>query len=282
MSPEPRTFRSMGVDVFVRGATKPELADVRRLFEEWDATFSRFHAGSELNRINADPSPFVLLSRPFAYALREALAAAAQTNGLVDPTLGAALEAAGYDRDFDELSDDPRPPGPPSGGRWQLLRLDRRLLFRPPGTVLDLNGVVKSLAVDAALELIGGGAVVAAGGDIAASGGTDVALPGGESVHLVTGGIATSGSTKRRWRRGGSWQHHLLDPRTGRPAESCWDEVTVAASSCLTADVSAKAAFLLSEDGPGWLDERGLPGRFRVGDDVTLNGAWEDALPLAA
>jgi FAD:protein FMN transferase len=282
MSPERRTFRSMGVDVLVRGATEPELEDVRRLFEEWDATFSRFREGSELNRINADPSPVVLLSRPFAYAMREALAAAARTDGLVDPTLGAALEAAGYDRDFDELADDPHPPGAPAPGRWQALRLDRRLLFRPPGTILDLNGTVKSLAVDAALELIDGDALVAAGGDLAARGGADVGLTGGDSLRLVAGGIATSGSTKRRWRRGGSWQHHLLDPRTGRPAESRWDEVTVAASSCLAADVSAKAAFLLSEDGPGWLDERGLPGRFRAGEDVVVNDAWQDALPLAA
>ena len=282
MSPEPRTFHSMGVDVLVRGATEPELADVRRLFDEWDATFSRFRAGSELNRINADPSSVLLLSRPFAYALREALAAAARTDGLVDPTLGAALEAAGYDRDFDDLADDPRPPGAPAAGCWQSLRLDRRFLFRPPGTILDLNGTVKSLAVDSALELIGGDALVSAGGDLAARGGADVALPGGESLRLVAGGIATSGSTKRRWRRGGSWQHHLLDPRTGRPGGSRWDEVTVAASSCLAADVSAKAAFLLSEDGPGWLDERGLPGRFRTGENVVVNDAWQDALPLAA
>jgi thiamine biosynthesis lipoprotein len=272
----------MGVDVLVRGATEGELAAVRGLFDEWDATFSRFRARSELNRINADPSPVVLVSRPFAYALREALAAAAGTDGLVDPTLGAALEAAGYDRDFDDLADDPRPAGAPTTGCRQALRLDRRLLCRPPGTVLDLNGIVKSLAVDSALELIDGDAFVAAGGDLAARGGVDVALPGGESLRLVAGGIATSGSTKRRWRRGSSWQHHLLDPRTGRPAESRWDEVTVAASSCLAADVAAKAAFLLSDDGPGWLDERGLPGRFRAGEDVVVNDAWHDALPLAA
>src|SRR5205823_2011586 len=194
-----RSFRSMGVDVLVRGTTDDEFAAVRELFEQWDATFSRFRPDSELNRINADPSPVALLSRTFAYALREALAAAVTTNGLVDPTLGAALEAAGHDRDF-------------------ALRHD--------------------------------------------------------ALRLVAGGIATSGSTKRRWRRGGDWQHHLLDPRTGRPAESRWDEVTVAASTCLAADVAAKAAFLLSEHGPGWLDDRRLPGRFRAGDEVVVTDAW--------
>jgi thiamine biosynthesis lipoprotein len=279
MSLEARTFRSMGVDVLVRGANDEELAAVQELFEQWDATFSRFRPESELNRVNEDPSPVILLSRTFAYALREALAAAVTTDGLVEPTLGAALEAAGYDRDFDLLHDDEdRPPGPPSPGRWRSLRLGGRLLSRPPGLVLDLNGVVKSLALDTALELVDGDVLVAAGGDIATRGGADVALPGEGEIRLVSGGIATSGSTKRRWRRGGSWQHHLLDPRTGVPARSRWDEVTVAAGTCLAADASAKAAFLLSDDGPDWLDERGLPGRFLAGAEVVVNRAWADAL----
>jgi len=268
----------MGVDVLVRGATEAELADVRRLFEGWDGVFSRFVPASELNRVNASPSSVVLLSRPFAHALREALDAAVATDGLVDPTLGAAIVAAGYDRDFDFLGDDERGPGPATPGRWRSLRLDGRLLSRPPGTVLDLNGVVKSLALDSALDLIAGDALVAAGGDVATRGGADVGLPGGGSLRLLGGGIATSGSTKRRWRRSGVWQHHLIDPRTGRPAESRWDEVTVAASSCLAADVSAKAAFLLSGDGPHWLDERDLPGRFRADGKFVANRAWTVAL----
>ena len=89
-----------------------------------------------------------------------------------------------------------------------------------------------------------------------------VALPGNGSVRLDAGGIATSGSSRRRWMRGGAEQHHLIDPATGRPARVPWDEVTVAAGTCAAADVAAKAAFLLGWDGPVWLDERGLPGRF--------------------
>jgi thiamine biosynthesis lipoprotein len=76
-------------------------------------------------------------------------------------------------------------------------------------------------------------------------------------------------------------QHHLIDPRTGRPSTSRWVEVTVAAGSCVEADVAAKAAFLLSADGPAWLDERGLPGRFRGEDEIVVNGAWRDAVEPA-
>lgn len=274
----------MGAEVVVHGATPSERDSIRDLFAAWEHTFSRFRPDSELNRVNADRAPVVVLSRPFAFATRAALEAATTTDGLVDPTLGGSLEAAGYDREFALLADDLRPLGPASAGSWRSLRLSGRLLSRPPGTVLDLNGVVKSLAVDAALELISGDGLVVAGGDLATRGGANVGLPADGAVRLLAGGIATSGRTKRSWRRGGDLQHHLIDPRTGRPSESRWDEVTVAAGSCLAADVAAKAAFLLSDEGPGWLDERGLPGRFREGESLVANQAWRDRLgaPLAA
>jgi len=270
----------MGVDVAVCGANDEELAAIRALFEEWDVVFSRFRPDSELNRVNRHPLGVVILSRVFAFAAQTAISAAAATNGLVDPTLGAAVEAAGYDRDFSELEDDerPRPLRPPSPGTWRSLRLSGRMLSRPPGTTLDLNGVVKSLAVDSALELISGDGFVSAGGDVAVRGGSLIGLPARGEVSLLAGGMATSGSTKRRWLRGGSVQHHLIDPRTGRPAESRWDEVTVAAGSCVAADVAAKAAFLLSDDGPAWLDERDLAGRFRDGEVFVENRSWNELL----
>jgi thiamine biosynthesis lipoprotein len=110
-------------------------------------------------------------------------------------------------------------------------------------------------------------------------GGAVVGLPAGESVRVLTGGVATSGSVKRRWKRGGREQHHLIDPATGRPAASCWAQVTAAAGSCLAADVAAKAAFLRSEEGPDWLDRHGLPGRFVARDGgLVVNESWRAAL----
>jgi thiamine biosynthesis lipoprotein len=281
MSPKPRVLASMGVEVVVGGATAEELDAIRRLFAGWDAVFSRFRPDSELSRINRDPAKVVVLSRLFAYVTRAALGAAAATEGLVDPTLGLGIEAAGYDRDFTEVGDD-GPLGESAPGRWRELRLSGRLLSRPPGVALDLNGVVKALAVDAALEKLSGKGFVSAGGDVATRGGAVVGLPGGGSLRLGSGGLATSGTTKRRWCRNGGVQHHLLDSHTGRPSSSHWEQVTVAAGSCVAADVAAKAAFLLSDDGPAWLDERGLPGRFLAGADVVVNRSWDEALAVAA
>jgi thiamine biosynthesis lipoprotein len=134
--------------------------------------------------------------------------------------------------------------------------------------------------VDDALGLIAGDGFVSAGGDYAGHGSFDVALPGGEAVRVTKGALATSGNTKRRWLRAGVWQHHLIDPRTGRPAATPWEEVTVSAATCLQADVAAKAAFLLGDEGPEWLDQRGLAGRFLRADGAAfLNGSWLRAVP---
>jgi FAD:protein FMN transferase len=262
----------MGCDVLVSGGDPAVVAEV---FARWEDAFSRFIPHSELSRVNASPSAAVRVSPLFARALSAALDAAAETDGLVDPTLAAALEAAGYDRDFALLGDRSEPAGPAAPSRLGEVRLDGLILRRPPGLALDLNGVVKSLAIDEAAARLPGDGFVSAGGDIAVRGPVDVGLPGGGAVRVLQGGLATSGIATRSWRRGGEEQHHLVDPRTGRPSASRWRQVTVSGSSCLAADVAAKAAFLLGDDGPDWLDGRGLPGRFVARDGaVALNGTW--------
>ena len=281
----PHRFTAMGCLVEVGGATPGEIEAIEAIFQTRDRQFSRFRDDSELSRVNRASSEVVTVSKTFAHTVERALGAASATRGLVDPTLGGALQAAGYDRDFEAL----RPRGDPARGgapgRWRAVRVIGRLLVRPVGLELDLNGVVKSQTVDEAVGLLAGAGFVTAGGDYAGRGRFDVALPGCDSVRVTDGGLATSGTTKRRWLRGGEWQHHLIDPRTGRPAESPWAEVTVSAGTCLQADVAAKAAFLLGSDGPDWLDARGLAGRFLPEDGAPVcNDLWRRSVldPVAA
>lgn len=234
-------LEAMGCEIVAAGID-PET--VARVFEEWEDEFSLFRPGSELCRVNRSPAEVLAVSPLFARALDVALDVAEDTNGLVDPTLC---------------------------GRWREVRLVGRLLSRPAGLALDLNGVVKSLAVDAAAELIEGEGFVSAGGDIAVRGPVDVALPGGGAIRVVAGGLATSGTASRG--------RHLVDPRTGEPSDSLWEQVTASGSSCLAADVAAKAAFLLGPDGPAWLDEREIPGRFvALAGDVVESRLWTGAL----
>ena len=272
-------FRAMGCDVCVAGATSEQVRRIRALFDRHERRFSRFLDGSELNAVNGGAGRAIRVSRAFADMLKLSLWAARETGGLVDPTIGTALRAAGYDRDFGDELDRPEPPAPGVPGCWHRIEAHDQLLRVPSGVELDLNGVVKSHAVDEAVAFLDGDGWISAGGDVAACGAVDVALPGGGAVRLESGGLATSGRARRAWRRGGRLQHHLIDPVTGRPAETRWQQVTVSGATCLDADVAAKAAFLLGDEGPDWLDERGLPGRFLwAGDRVVTNRSWQTAL----
>ena len=234
-------FQAMGCEIVVAGA---EPAPVAAVFEEWEDAFSLFRPESELSRVNRSDGLVVAVSPLFARALKVALEVAAETNGLVDPTLC---------------------------GRWREVRLAGRLLSRPPGLALDLNGVVKSLAVDAAAELIEDEGFVSAGGDIAVRGSVDVELPHRGAIRVVEGGLATSGTASRG--------RHLVDPRTSEPSDSPWEQVTASGSNCLAADVAAKVAFLLGHDGPAWLDDRGIAGRFVALDgEIVESAPWKGAL----
>ena len=271
------TFRSMGCEVVLLPGAP--LGEVRRLFDERDRRFSRFIESSELNRVNAQPQGVTVLSEELASMLALALDAARTTDGLVSPSVGGAVLAAGYDRDFSLLSPDGDPVEPAAVPPTSAISLRGRILLRAVPVTLDLNGVVKGRTVDDALVLLGEG-WVSAGGDLATACPIVVGLPGGDTVTLDCGGLATSSVSKRSWLRGGELQHHLIDVATGAPARTPWRDVTVAAPTCLTADVAAKAALLLGDAGPAWLDRRGLAGRFvDHGGIVFTNQSWTSAVP---
>jgi thiamine biosynthesis lipoprotein ApbE len=275
-------FEAMDCEIVVGGATPAEHRTIERLFREREWVFSRFLPESELNRVNRSTGRLVSVSQLFADTLAIALRVAEQTEGLVEPTLGAALAAAGYTRDFSLLGNDREPAGVPKPGAWRSVLVVGRRIGIPSAVQLDLNGVVKSLAVDDALGLLAGEGFISAGGDLAARGELNVALPDGGTVLLRRGALATSGSPRRHWLRGGELQHHLIDPGSGRPAETPWEQVTACGASCLAADVAAKAGFLLGERGPAWLDRRGIPARFlSPAGDVTVNEAWQRSMSEA-
>src|SRR5205823_717691 len=218
-------FRSMGCDVVLSDGRAD--AEIRALFADRDLRFSRFVDDSELNAVNARTLGVAVLSADFADLLALALRVARSTDGLVTPAVGAAVEAAGYDRDFAQLSDDGDTSEAAAVPVVESLALRGRILLRTEPVVLDLNGVVKGRTVDDALALQRGG-WVAAGGDIATTVPVQVGLPAGGKILLREGGLATSSVAVRTWTRGGARQHHLIDPATGRAARTPWRDVTVA------------------------------------------------------
>ena len=183
-----------------------------------------------------------------------------ETGGLFDPTLGRRIESAGYVGDFELLVARSGAGGAGGPGRWRAVRLSRPLRA-PVGVRLDLNGVVKALAVDAALELLSGGRSFRRGATWRRAA-SYRELPDGDAVLLRAGALATSGTAKRRWLSGGEVQHHLIEPPPDARRTSPWEQVTACGATCLAADAAAKAGFLAGEGGPAWLDARGLPARF--------------------
>ena len=235
-----RRFRAMGCEVAVAGG---DAGTVAAVLERWEATFSLFRPESELAQVNRSPARMLAVSRLFSRTLVTALDLASETDGLVEPTLC---------------------------GRWRDVVVSGPMLFRPPGLALDLNGVVKALAVDEAVAMLEGPGFVSVGGDLAVRGPVDVALPAGGAIRVVSGGLATSGTASRG--------AHLVDVATGRPSESCWEQVTASGATCLSADAAAKAGFLLGEGGPEWLDRRCVPGRFvGIDGEIVENEAWAGA-----
>ncbi len=262
-----------------------------------DQACSRFRPDSELSRLNASHGAVAHISELFTELIAEALRAAELTDGDVDPTCGAALVAAGYDRDFGELTASGPVPGdhPTPVPGWRSVRLDRdnRRVQLAHGAELDLGSTAKAWSADHCADLIaaglGVGVLVSLGGDIAVAGpppsdgwhvkATDdhagPAQAPGQTVTIRVGGLATSSTTVRTWQVGGRPMHHIIAPRTGQPVVSRWRTVTVAAASCADANIASTASIIRSDAAAAWLTELGLPARLVARDgSVTLTPGW--------
>ncbi len=300
-APATASFASLGTTAVVAVTDPAALEPARALLaadlDAVDRACSRFRDDSELTWANACAGTRVPVGRVLAGAVRVALDAARSSDGLVDPTLGAQLRAAGYDRTFALVRERDGwrvAPAPARGPGWQEVELDdaQRTLLVPKGVELDLGATAKAWAADRAVRRIasatGSGALVCLGGDVAVAGppphggwpvriADDHAAPllgAGPVIAVTAGGLATSGTAVRRWRTDEGDAHHILDPRSGRPALTPWRTVTVAAASCVDANIAATSAVVLGEPALDWLAVRELPARVvrRDGSVVTVAG----------
>lgn len=273
------SFPAMGGEVrlligrpLMPGTPKPEQAAAREreYVEDFAYRLSRFEHGSELSRLNRDPQPIAAASPLLCAAVRAGLWAAQRSGGLVDPTLTAAIERAGYagSRDGvrpaslrDALRQAPTrcPARPHPAQAWRQISVDGEAVRRPAGLAIDTGGTGKGLCADAVARRLAGYShcVVDCGGDIAIGGvgaqlePVEVLLEHpltGETVATLAvacGGVATSGLNVRIWRdESGGYAHHLLDPRTGLPAWTGLIAVTALAATALEAETLAKMALL--------------------------------------
>ena len=274
-------FRAMNSDVHIRAYVSSRRAvgrHVEDVFRYFEGLLSRFRPGSELSQLNDYDGPVFAAGADLYAAVEAAIWAAQQTHGIYDPTILSYLEQAGYDRTFPAITA-PRPlvaaweadgeggaagdePPLAAGLDYRDVQLERfgRLIARPAGLRLDLGGMGKGWTVDRVTDDLcaEGNFLLNAGGDLYAYG----APPGerGWQVHLAHPwrpgqriatlslwhhAWATSTIAKRRWVQDGRVRHHLIDPRTGRPADSDVVSVSVVAGRVFTAEVFAKSALVL-------------------------------------
>jgi FAD:protein FMN transferase len=303
----------------VRAGADPEGAgwaltaardEVDAVVQAVDRACSRFRSDSEVMTLATAAGSEQRVSEVLGLALAAALRAADLTGGAVDPTLGHALVAAGYDRDIGEVvggdtdtdtgtdaepatDEVPRPaPVVRRVARWRDIELDlgRGTVRVPDGVLLDLGATAKAFAADRAAAAVhaslGVPVLVSLCGDIAVAG-TRQGRPwlvlvverpdqtAGPLVQIHDGGLATSTTQARRWYRSGRPMHHLLDPLTGLPVREVWRTVTVAAASCLDANTASTATVVKGSSGLAWLESTGLPARLVAADGTVRGvGGW--------
>jgi len=294
--------RALGTALRVISTTEESVARAReavdRVVADVDAACSRFRDDSELARLNASAGREQRVSPLLFSALQESVRAARLTGGALDPTVGSAVKAAGYDVDFASVAADGAPirlVARPVPG-WERIRLREagRLVFIPEHVDVDLGSLGKALAADiaadAALRAVGdGGVLVSLGGDIAVAGdppdegwqvqvsdSSDAPIDAGaETVSIRAGGLATSSTAARRWRRGDVELHHIVDPATGLPAAGPWRTASVCGGTCVDANIASTAAIVLGDRAVRWLEDAGMPARLVRNDGAVVRiGGW--------
>ncbi|WP_082454806.1 MULTISPECIES: FAD:protein FMN transferase [unclassified Frigoribacterium] len=281
--------------------------------DEVERACSRFRDDSELSLLGPALVGGVEVSAMLAGLVDAALTAARDTDGDVDPTLGADLVALGYDRGVPTGTASTDTPaggamttpapltvaegvtlalGPRRAPVWPRVRLEGRVLTVPSGVRLDLGATAKAVAADLAARRIadelGVGVLVSLGGDIATAGPApdgrtswgvvvqDLPTDPATTIELAAGyALATSSTQKRRWTSGGRPVHHILDPRWGVPAAPVWRSVTVAAPACLRANTLSTAAVVRGLRAVAWLEALGAPARLvDARGRVVVTGGW--------
>jgi thiamine biosynthesis lipoprotein len=253
-----------------------------------DHTVNRFVETSELCAINADPWATHEVSTSFIEFFDAAQESFNESEGLCTPTVLDALEAWGYDADFDAVRlagrATPLTLSPAPALSALTLHRDSRQLS-PNGVRLDFGASAKALVADQVAREVGRHTpvLVELGGDVAVGGAVRPWSVGvaedaehvGAPIGITSGGVATSSTLVRAWSSGTGRAHHIIDPRTGAPVDSPWRTVSVAANSCLTANAYSTASLLWGEEALYYVTQAGWAARFVDHDGrVLCVGGW--------
>lgn len=279
-----RTGEGFGgqVEVIVSEEQRLEAAwqALRRVVARVDKAANRFDKNSELSQLNTNGGKAQRVSPLLWELLQVAVWGAKWSQGTVDPTVGNALVAAGYDRDFSHMAKTGKAVVARSASGWKGIEMKDGWVCLPPGVQIDLGASAKAYASDwgavqASAAMGEGSVLVNCGGDIALGGEKraegwviQVSEDSGEEISdqeekvmITEGALATSSVSLRQWKRGEEEWQHILDPRTGKSAKGKWRTASVVAGNCVIANIAATAAIVMGEAAERWLKEQGLSAR---------------------
>jgi thiamine biosynthesis lipoprotein len=243
MPPESHHFDAMGTTCSVFGTGR--LLDVEAWVRRVAGLLTRFSDDSEISRLNARTGEWSAVSDDTEHVLRASLRAYEMSLGLVNVAVLPSMLAVGYSR---PLADGPTVAvldrARPLPQLQDVLEVRRGRARVRRGAGIDLGGIAKGWMADRVCEMLGPHSLANLGGDLFAAGQWPVGF-GGVTIALSDQGAATSSVRRRRW--GGL--HHLIDPRTGLPAQTGLEEVSVVAATAFEAEVIAKTALLLGPEG---------------------------------
>jgi len=268
-------FRAMNTAILLAAESKqPEqvFETAQKFVEQSEQRFTRFKETSELSALNRSAGNWISVSPEMLDLLLVALECHHATNGIFDPAILPDLQAAGYTKSFDQLLEHSADLSPKlnRGSRsnpFAAIEIDslQGRVRLPKGMQVDLGGIAKGWIAERAAHKMAehtSACGVNAGGDMFLIGhpqgreNWEVALEDPRNpiqdlmILLVDGGaVATSSVIKRSWIQGEIKRHHLIDPRTGEPAETPWLSVTVFAPKAALAETFAKAILIAGPDG---------------------------------
>lgn len=268
-------FRAMGCQVQIWLETYEDgesiLQQMPAWFEDVESVFSRFRPESELSQLNQRSGQNVAVSALLFDLVQQAIHISRKTEGFFSPLVLPALVAVGYDRTFEEVQgmehSGERPPHTPIPGKI-VIDENSSTIRIPESSGMDLGGLVKGwMAQHVARYLsVYGSCLVDVGGDLVARSHPESAVgwlvnvdePGHNGASLLTiqlhdEAVATSGVDHRRWGE----NHHIIDPRTGLPAQTDVVTATVIHPDATLAEAFAKALVIRGcEDGLEWLSQQ--------------------------
>jgi thiamine biosynthesis lipoprotein len=255
---------ALGTFVHVVSENKEAAKIVFEEIERIDGLLSKYRPESEVSRLNE--SGELKVSAETFYVIKKALEFWRESGGAFDITIGPLMDLWGFTTQEYNIPEPQRIAEVLKGigsDKIYLNETDNVINFLNSGMKIDLGGIAKGYAIDCAVKKLKEAKIstclINAGGNVYGLGEKfgqfwkiaiqDPRQPGTiQPFGLKNQCVATSGDYEQSFFSEGKRYSHIMNPRTGSPADAGLSSVTVIAPDCLTADSLSTAIFVLGKE----------------------------------